>query len=115
MERREFLKKSAQIGCGAVLLSSPLISFAGNSLPDAVWVTNGEPGDLVDTALKELGGISRFVKKNDIVAIKPNIGWDRAPEYAANTNPAVVAAVVKACFEAGAKKVKVFDRTCNNP
>ncbi|HNV70093.1 MAG TPA: DUF362 domain-containing protein, partial [Candidatus Ozemobacteraceae bacterium] len=36
------------------------------------------------------------------------------PEYAANTNPELVEAVVKSCLEAGAKEVKIFDNTCNN-
>jgi uncharacterized protein (DUF362 family) len=48
------------------------------------------------------------------VVIKPNIGWDRTPEQAADTNPAVVAALIRMCLEAGAKTVKVFDRTCND-
>ena len=33
---------------------------------------------------------------------------------AANTNPVVVRTVVEECLQAGAKKVKVFDRTCND-
>jgi len=41
--------------------------------------------------------------------VKPNIGWDRTPEYAATTNPEIVGAVVRLCLDAGAKKVKVFD------
>jgi uncharacterized protein (DUF362 family) len=41
--------------------------------------------------------------------VKPNIGWDRTPEFAANTHPGLVAAVVRLCCEAGAKTVKVFD------
>jgi uncharacterized protein (DUF362 family) len=57
----------------------------------------------------------RFVSKGDVVVVKPNIGWDRTPEQAANTNPLVVATLVVLCLEAGAKKVKVFDRTCNDP
>jgi uncharacterized protein (DUF362 family) len=47
--------------------------------------------------------------------IKPNMGWDRTPEQAATTNPQVVAALVTLCLEAGARKVKVFDRPCNDP
>jgi uncharacterized protein (DUF362 family) len=57
--------------------------------------------------------MSSFVSKGDVVIVKPNIGWDRTPEQAANTNPLVVAALVTLAFEAGAKKVKVFDNTCN--
>ena len=56
----------------------------------------------------------RFVKKNCVVLIKPNIGWDRSPEQAANTNPYVVGALVDMCFKAGAKRVNIFDRTCND-
>ncbi|MBD3226169.1 MAG: DUF362 domain-containing protein, partial [Caldithrix sp.] len=29
--------------------------------------------------------------------------------------PDIVAALARACFKAGAKEVKIFDRTCNNP
>jgi uncharacterized protein (DUF362 family) len=66
-------------------------------------------------AVDALGGMRSFIKKGDIVVIKPNIGWDRTPEQGANTNPAVVATLVRMAYEAGAKKVKVFDRSCNDP
>ena len=46
-----------------------------------------------------------------MVFVKPNIGWDRKPELAGNTNPEVVAAIIKMCFAAGAKTVKVGDNT----
>ena len=58
-------------------------------------------------------GMKRFVSRGDIVAIKPNIGWDRMPIHAANTNPLVVAELVKLCFEAGAHRVVVTDASCN--
>jgi uncharacterized protein (DUF362 family) len=45
--------------------------------------------------------------------VKPNIAWDRRPEQAATTNPAVVAALVELCYKAGAKNVKVGDHPCN--
>ena len=64
-------------------------------------------------AIEELGGIERFVKKNDIVVIKPNIGWNRTPEYAADTNPEIISTLIKMCRDAGAKRVRVFDNTCN--
>ena len=43
------------------------------------------------------------------------MAWDRLPEQAANSNPEVVATVTGLCYEAGAKKVKVFDRSVNDP
>ena len=61
---------------------------------------------------KALGGMRRFVSAGSVVWVKPNIAWDRTPEQAANTNPELVAAVVKMCFEAGAKVVKVGDNPC---
>ena len=59
--------------------------------------------------------VASFVSRGDVVVVKPNIGWDRMPIHAANTNPDVVAAVIKLAFEAGAKKVVVADGSCNDP
>lgn len=73
------------------------------------------PEALVTRALAAMGGMERFVSRQDIVVVKPNIGWDRMPIHAANTNPDVVAAVVKAAYDAGAKRVVVADGSCNDP
>lgn len=83
--------------------------------PAMTIVQNGEPRALVDTALTNLGGIGRFVSRQDVVVIKPNIAWDRTPEQAANTNPEVVAEMVRQCWSAGAKRVIVTDVSCNEP
>jgi uncharacterized protein (DUF362 family) len=69
----------------------------------------------VQRALEDLGGIRRFVSRQDVVVVKPNIAWDRTPEQAANTNPEVVAEVVRQCWQAGAKRVIVTDVSCNEP
>jgi uncharacterized protein (DUF362 family) len=68
---------------------------------------------LTEQAVAALGGMSRFVKRGDVVWIKPNIGWDRTPELGANTNPDVVATLVRLCLDAGAKVVKVGDNPCD--
>jgi uncharacterized protein (DUF362 family) len=68
---------------------------------------------LTEQAVATLGGMGRFVKRGDMVWVKPNIAWDRTPEFAANTNPDVVATLVRLCLEAGAKKVRVGDKACN--
>ena len=86
-----------------------------SSLPQMTVVQNGEPRALVQTALLNLGGISRFISRQDVVVLKPNIAWDRTPEQAANTNPEVVAEVVRQCWQAGAKRVIVTDVSCNEP
>jgi len=96
--------------------------FAGlpkNSLSQALPVLSIAEGKdhaaITINAINAVGGIERFVKKGDVVVVKPNIGWDRKPEYAANTNPIVVKTIVDACINVGAKKVKVFDNSCNDP
>jgi uncharacterized protein (DUF362 family) len=50
-----------------------------------------------------------------VVVVKPNVGWDRTPEQAANTNPWIVAEVCRLCSDAGARKVIVTDVTINDP
>jgi uncharacterized protein (DUF362 family) len=86
---------------------------ANSQLPTMTVVQGGEPRALVQRALEDLGGIRRFVSRQDVVVLKPNIAWDRTPEQAANTNPEVVAEVVRQCWQAGAKRVIVTDVSCN--
>ncbi len=110
LNRRDFLKKSAIVGIGGVLASSPLHGVLGaEDLPDLIVVKGSDPGRAVARAIEAAGGIGRFISKGDSVVIKPNMAWDRRPEQAANTNPHVVASVVRLCFDAGASKVKVLD------
>jgi uncharacterized protein (DUF362 family) len=81
----------------------------------AIAKSSTDAATLTRRAVAALGGMKRFVSNGDVVAIKPNIGWDRMPIQAANTNPLVVAELVKLCFDAGAKKVVVTDASCNEP
>jgi uncharacterized protein (DUF362 family) len=81
---------------------------------ELVVVQGEDPYIITRRAIESMGGMDRFVKKGSVVVIKPNIAWDRTPEYAANTNPFVVAALVEMCYEAGAKRVNVFDIPCNS-
>jgi len=76
-------------------------------------VKGGEPAVMAREVIKLLGGMEKLVKSGDAVVVKPNIGWNKLPENAANTNPELVAEIVKMCYGAGAKTVSVFDRTCD--
>ena len=122
--RREFVKTCAYTG--ALLQTGTLFSRNPEAAdgPAMSIARFGSPSDdpakikeeaqkLTRAAIEGLGGMSRFVAKGDVVWVKPNIGWERTPEQAANTNPDVVATVVKMCLESGAKTVIVGDRTCN--
>ncbi len=120
LSRRKFLNLISELGLLAVLPpifpskeKFKLLRHSYSPTPDLYVAKNGKPADLVKRVVQGLGGMSRFVRKGDVVALKPNMSWDRTPAQGANTNPEVVAEVVRLCLEAGAKKVRVFDRTCN--
>jgi len=117
MDRRQFVKTAgvaaAAVAAGRAL--EPVAQALTPTKPDLVICKGADPEKAVRRAVEALGGMASFVAKGDVVVVKPNIGWDRTPEQAGCTNPLVVAALVKLCYEAGAGKVKVFDRTCNDP
>ncbi|HOJ51243.1 MAG TPA: DUF362 domain-containing protein [Syntrophales bacterium] len=116
--RREFLRatltSSLAFATGDFFFALPA---QGSELkkPDLAVARGSSPSRITRSAIEALGGMKRFVSPGEVVVVKPNIGWDRTPEYAANTNPQVAATVIQMCYEAGAKKVKVFDHTVANP
>ena len=116
MKRRYFLKAVALTGIASTFrFSDGLEIMAQNAKGyDLIAVLGGTPEDMFKKAIAELGGMKKFVQKGQKVVVKPNIGWDRSPELAANTNPDLVAAIIKDCFAAGAKEVIVFDHTCDD-
>jgi uncharacterized protein (DUF362 family) len=80
---------------------------------EMVVARGDDPRMLVRKVLDPLGSIRRFISTGETVVVKPNMAWDRAPEQAANTNPQVIAEVVKLCREAGAGRVIVTDVSTN--
>lgn len=84
--------------------------------PHLAVARNGEPQEMVRRAIAALGGIAQFVPQGSTVIIKPNIcsGY-HSYEYAATSNPWVVAALVSLCLEAGARKVQVMDYPFGGP
>ena len=137
LNRRQFLMKTAAtcgLAAGAGIWGyvfysddpvrrrdEKIYTFKNFRVPDsneypALAVIHGKNVEtMVRTAVDKLGGISRFISRGEKVLIKPNIGWDRQPELAANTNPEVVGAVVRLCREAGASEVWVNDVSINDP
>lgn len=117
MDRRSFLRTSLGI---SALVTAPvssvfnaLVAAENQSGVDLVAIRGGEPDVMFRKGIEVFGGMKAFVKKGNRVVVKPNIGWDVSPERAANTNPKLVGEVVKACIEAGAREVLVFDHTCD--
>lgn len=121
IDRRTFLKKTVAVTAGIYgftrlpgWIANPVGECAAATTAFDLMVTkNGTPAQMARHAIEGLGGIQLFVKKGQKVLVKPNIGWDRRPEQAANTNPEVVAEIVKMCLQAGAAEVTVLDRTCS--
>ncbi len=100
---------------GTALITGGARALASDNgaAPDLVAVRGGEPAMMFDKAIAQFGGMGAFVGKKSTVVVKPNIGWDVGPERAANTNPALVGRIVKHAFAAGARRVYVFDNTCD--
>ena len=116
MERRKFIRTAALGGiAGAISLQSEkaFAETAQSQAYDLIAVMGGEPEVMYARAIESLGGIKQYVKPGNRVIIKPNMGWDRAPEFAANTNPKLLDALIKDCLAAGAREVGVFDHTCD--
>jgi len=118
MKRRDFLVTGTLLGVGGTLLPNfgglnAIGLPANNGEYDLAAVRGGEVTAMYDKAMEALGGIESFVKTGQKVLVKPNIGWDAPPERAANTNPQLVAHIIKDCLRAGASEVVVFDHTCD--
>ncbi len=116
LSRREFLKRGACLGfacAGLGMLSTPnILKAVTEPTPsgklDLAIAKGGDPATNTIKAIQALGGIERFVKKGNKVAVKPNPCTPNRPEIASTTNPIVVETVVKMCFQAGALEVVVL-------
>jgi uncharacterized protein (DUF362 family) len=116
LNRRSFLQILAGTAAGCLLPSGelPALPFPGEEPCTFAVVKGPDPGAITRKAVELIGGMGSFVSRGDVVFVKPNMSWDRAPAQAATTNPAVVDAVVRMALEAGAKEVLVADNTCND-
>lgn len=121
MDRRDFIKKCLSIaviaGLQPSLRAEELLKGTEKETReniDIVAIRNGEPGRMFDRGIKSLGGMKSFVRSNQTVVVKPNIGWSSEPGGGADTHPELVSRIVEHCYNAGAKKVYVFDHTCHD-
>jgi uncharacterized protein (DUF362 family) len=133
--RREFLKIAGLAAAGASLaaagcgsqpaadppqegrLSSTPPSAGGKRAKSVVSVARGgDPAEITAAAVAALGGMEAFVRPGADVIVKPNIctGY-HGPEYAATTNPEVVATLVELCLRARASRVRVMDLPFGGP
>jgi uncharacterized protein (DUF362 family) len=121
LTRRQFIKLTGATAASAALAvpgcSSQPATTGRRQVSDPsggqsyLAVARGpDPAAITKAAIASLGGIERFVRSGDDVIVKPNICVDyHPPEYAATTNPDVVATLVTLCLGAGARRVRVMD------
>lgn len=122
MDRRDFFKKTFSLavaaGISSITKTAPLLAAENDSAnknpPDLVAVRNGSPDKMFDKGIAALGGMRKFIRKEQTVVVKPNIAWIANPEGAADTNPILVKRIIEQCFGAGASRVYVFDHTCDD-
>ncbi len=134
MDRRSFLKRAGFAATGAAA-GAPAIAavfghrrFSGESGRPLEWKPRGErprgpfdlvvvrgkdPAKMAEAGLEASGALEKFIARGDNILVKPNVAWDRLPEQAANTNPELVAALVRLSLRAGARSVTVADHACN--
>ncbi len=124
--RRESIRKLLQLsgslalsGAAAWSIQSPRATWAASErkkfMVEGVGQTEKyDVKELTRKTFEAAGGMNRFVSKGDVVVIKPNISWARAPQFAATTHPEVLEAVVVLCQEAGAKQVRIADNTIHD-
>ncbi len=98
-----------------VVRSSPLDGSSFATKDEEFAAREAQAMQMVKAALDEMGGIERFIVRDDVVVLKPNVAFDKNPDLAATTQPDTVAAVIKLCLGAGARKVIVADNPINNP
>jgi uncharacterized protein (DUF362 family) len=82
---------------------------AGAATPPDLAVVSGDPAAATKKAIELIGGMSRFVQKDQRVVLKPNMSFASGPDVGATTHPLVVTTVARACMEAGAQRVTVLD------
>jgi uncharacterized protein (DUF362 family) len=90
--------------------SNPRISVATGREEHLEQIVRAAIGGLDPTH-----GMKRFIARGDVVLIKPNVGFDRAPRLGATTNPEVLRCVIRLCKEAGARRIVVTDNPIESP
>ncbi len=109
MNRREFVKKTALVGVAGICLAGSLDGMtAADPQPELIVAQGGEPEELLKAALTAFGGLGKLVKPGMTVMVKANFSWYGPPEKACDTNPDLLAALVKVCLKAGARRVRAM-------
>ncbi len=67
-------------------------------------------------ALEAIGGLAHYVQPGDVVLVKPNVAFDRAPNLGATTHPHILEALIRMLLvDARAAEVRVADNPIESP
>jgi uncharacterized protein (DUF362 family) len=108
ISRRAFLKTGTAIGMGTMIGGAVLPDFlkagpAGTGRPVDISVVTGKNYfENTVKAVELLGGMKRFVSKNSRAAVLINSSFHNPGTI---VNPTIALAVIKMCYDAGAKEV----------
>ncbi len=98
--RRGFVKASAG---SAIFTAAALSSAAADRPPDLVACQGLDAEKNTRAAIEALGGMKRYVKPGQTVALLPNL---QGPRPGASTDPGIIRAVAAMCREAGASEIR---------
>ncbi len=119
--RRRFLKDAAlaaaalPAGLSQGFSPSRTAAAIGPDVSVARGTNDDTPEAMLRTALAGLGGIERFVKPGQVVAIKPNATWAFRPHTSSATDPEILKALIQIVKAAGAKRIIVMDHCSIDP
>ena len=137
LNRRQFLVRSAKAGAAIAAAGAagfwfhdakgpdrPAEQHSDIRLPDFSIAGLGAKMSIVHghdriatlrLAIKSLGGIETFIKKDDRVLLKVNAAFASPAMLSATTHPAIIAEMTALCYGAGAAAVVVTDNPINDP
>lgn len=76
----------------------------------------GPPAEKLRRALDAVGGLAHYIKRGDIVLVKPNVAFDRSPNLGATSNPELLEALIRMLLvDCGAQEVRVADNPIESP
>jgi len=113
ISRRSFIKKTVMLGAAsiagervfhALAKSGESPAFASGEI-DLSVVKGPDPFAATQKAVEQLGGMGKFVSRNCRVGLLVNSPFRNK---GAHVRPEVVLAVVKMCYEAGAKEICIL-------
>jgi uncharacterized protein (DUF362 family) len=105
IDRREFVKRCAVAGAGIIAGTSISKAFESGNLPTEYELCSIVGDRYFDNAIKAveaLGGMKRFVHRDNTVGILVNSPLGNAGAF---VKPDISLAVVKMCLDAGAKQI----------